>query len=206
MTTYDSIKTASLVLYTAQANTKLVSNTILTWKNINLRKICGDVMYEKYNTFNLVLHTISTQATSAAFNTQAQTSLQIDDRNILINMSGLAWENNSYSFLDGCDTISSILGNYQITVSTGTQGPPTTQTYSNININTFGKSAASTDITIFYTRIVPNATTNSYAVAGNVNGITTAWPEMVFIFDIVGCELASVGRDRLLMQERPLFR
>ncbi|NDB58359.1 hypothetical protein EB001_07925 [bacterium] len=194
----ESIQTASLVLYTAQASSALVSNTQLIWNNINLRKICGDNMYEKYNTFNLVLHTISTTSTSVAFNTAALTAASIDDRNILLAITGPAWLNNSYVWLNGTNTNTSIMGNYQISVgAAGGNGPPTTTVYPQVNVNTFAKSAASFDIGISYKRIIPNATTGSYNVAGIVNGITTQWPDMVFIFDIIGVELAKPKNELL---------
>jgi len=192
MSNLEQTETASLVLYTSQASTSAVFNTQLTWNNIQLRKIIGDVMYEKYDSFNLVLHTIASTSTSIAFNTAALAAGTIDDRNILIAMTGPAWLNNSYSWLNQTNTAESIMGNYQIGVgAAGGIGPPQTTIYPLININTFSKNASTMDIGISYKRIIPNATTLSYDVGGATNGIQTAFPNFVFIFDIVGATLSK---------------
>ena len=189
----EQTETASLVLYTAQASTSAVFNTQLTWSNIQFRKIIGDVMYNKYDTFNLVLHTIASASTSVAFNTAALAAATIDDRNILIAMTGPAWLNNSYSWLNQTNTASSIMGNFQIGVGVaGGIGAPQTTVYPQINVNTFSKTGSdSFDIGISYKRIIPNATTSSYDVGGVTNGIQTAFPNFVFIFDIVGATVSN---------------
>ena len=192
----EQIETASLVLYTSQASTSTVFNSQLTWTNIQFRSIIGNVMYDKYDTFNLVLHTIAASSTSVAFNTAALAAATIDDRNILISMTGPAWLNNSYSWLNQTNTASSIMGNFQIGVgAAGGNGGPQTTIYPQININTFSKNASTMDIGISYKRIIPNATTLSYDVGGATNGIQTAFPNFVFIFDIVG---ATLSKDYLM--------
>lgn len=192
MSNLEQTETASLVLYTSQASTTDIFNTQLTWTNIQLRKIIGDVMYEKYDTFNLVLHTITSASTSVAFNTAALAAATIDDRNILIAMTGPAWLNNSYSWLNQTNTAISIMGNYQIGVGVaGGIGAPQTTVYSQINVNTFSKNASTFDIGISYKRIIPNPTTLSYDTGGATNGIQTPFPNFVFIFDIVGATLSK---------------
>lgn len=192
MSNLEQTETASLVLYTSQASTTADFNTNLTWNNIQLRKIIGNVMYEKYDTFNLVLHTIASASTSVAFNTAALAAATIDDRNILIAMSGPSWLNNSYSWLNQTNTSTSILGNYQIGVGVaGGIGGPQTTVYPQININTFSKDASTFDINISYKRIIPNPTTLSYDTGGATNGIQTPFPNFVFIFDIVGATLSK---------------
>lgn len=189
----EQLETAALVLYSDQS-TSSVFNTQYTWSNVQLRKIIGDVLYEKYDSFNLVLHTIASTSTSIAFNTAALTAATIDDRNVLISITGPAWKNNSYVLKNQTNTSTSIIGNYQIAVgAAGGIGPPMTTVYPQININTFTKSE-SIEIGIALTRIVLNPTTQSYACGGATNGIQTAFPNFCFIFDIVGAELSEKGR------------
>ena len=59
-----------------------------TWTNINLRILLGD-MFDKYDRFMLLLQNIS-QALSGAMAT-------VDDRSLLINMSGFSFVNSTYN-------------------------------------------------------------------------------------------------------------
>ena len=98
------IKHASLVLKTSDFTTRsdyvygqpysFANGSIngkmstMSWNNINLRTVLGD-MYDKYNTFNISLASISTSTAHA-----------IDDDNeslyIVIKMAGLPWINQTY--------------------------------------------------------------------------------------------------------------
>jgi hypothetical protein len=191
----EQAETAALVLYTDQS-TRSVFNTQYNWSNVQFRKILGDELYEKYDSFNLVLHTIASASTSVAFNTAALAAATIDDRNVLISITGPAWKNNSYVYKNQTNTSTSIIGNYLINVGVaGGIGPPMTTVYPQININTFGKSGSdSFDLGIALTRIVLNPATQSYACGGATNGIQTDFPNFCFIFDIVGAELSEKGR------------
>ena len=65
-------------------NSKLSS---FTWTNINLRTLFGD-MFDKYDRYLLLLQNIS-HALSATMTTV------VDDRALLINMSGLSFVNST---------------------------------------------------------------------------------------------------------------
>ena len=70
--------------YQVTSNGKLSS---ITWNNINLRTLLGD-MYDKYNTFNLCLNTISTS--------QANTiDPSPDSKNVNLRLSGLPFINQT---------------------------------------------------------------------------------------------------------------
>ena len=61
-------------------------NTSFTWTNINLRTLLGDI-FDKYDRFLLLLQNISNASPSAT------PGAAVDDRAILINMSGLSFIN-----------------------------------------------------------------------------------------------------------------
>lgn len=183
----------NLVLYTDQASTSAVFNTQWTWTNILLRQIIGDDMYEKYDTFNIVLNSAMSTSTSAAFNTAAITAAATDDRSVIFSLTGPAWQNSSYSWKNKTNTSTAPLGNYDIPTGT-TIGQPAQLRYSQMNVNTFAKSGNSFDLNISLTRVIKNATTNSYACGGATNGIQQNFPNFAFFFVIIGADLSEKGR------------
>ena len=68
-------------------------NTSFTWTNINFRTLLGD-MFDKYDRFMLLLQHISN---SIPIGTNAIQGTALDDRAILINMSGLSFLNSNYN-------------------------------------------------------------------------------------------------------------
>ena len=67
----------------------------LTWKNISLRMLMGNDIFNKYETFNLYLYQISQ---GQALGVNATTPLSSSSYNLVdIKMGGLPWLNNSYS-------------------------------------------------------------------------------------------------------------
>ena len=104
---------AQLVLRTSDINTNEsnigVSNTtnsILLWKNINLRTVLGD-MYNKYDLFNLSLKYIGSSDLDPVFS-------DIDNSNIIININGLPFINQTYNHSRFCNTSNAVLGLYTI--------------------------------------------------------------------------------------------
>lgn len=194
-----NIKTASLVLVGSQSNSATQNNTINTWTNINLRKILGDDMYDKYDNFNLILTNISQQSTGGVFYTQGIAAATADDANLLITVKGLSWLHNSFVVLTQDDTTSCVMGCYTVPFIIATGGPiyglPNSRDYPGTNVHTFSKTPT-TDITIQYKRSVPNVgAAYSYDCGlGAPNGISVNFPNMVFTFDIIGCDLSTKGR------------
>jgi hypothetical protein len=141
-----------------------------TWNNINLRTLLGD-MYDKYDLFNICLNTI---ATSQSINGIGST---MEDRNVVIKLSGLPFVNQTYSVKQGCNTNICPISTFQF-VNNNT----TTQLFFSNNCYTFGKSQQSCNLTIQYGRIVDDALPTT----------ANAYPSMVFIFDIIG-----VAKDNL---------
>ena len=146
-----------------------------TWTNINLRTLLGD-MFDKYDRYLLLLQNIS-QALAGAIST-------VDDKAILINMSGLSFVNSTYIQKLQSNSGSFIVCPY-IVVSGGAQS----QLYNNFAVSTFIKQNDIVNISINYTRIKDDAAP------------TTTYPHVNFIFNIVGIEeyrVKDVMNNRLL--------
>ena len=87
-------QTASLVLKSSDltfgsstpVGTADANDVTLTWNNINLRVLLGDI-YDQYERFNLNLNTIATNVAGAIGATA-------DDRACYITIAGLPWINN----------------------------------------------------------------------------------------------------------------
>jgi len=136
----------------------------LTWNNINLRTLLGD-MYNDYDIFNLCLNTISTSLAPA----------QIDANNefkaVSIKISGLPFINQTYNVKNGCNGNSTIISTFNFIDSQAI-----TQSYYSNNIATFGKSQEQCSITIEYYKIIDD----------NLASPLNAYPNAVFVFDIFG--------------------
>ena len=105
-------------------NSKLSS---FTWTNINLRTLLGD-MFDKYDRYLLLLQNIS-HALSATMTTI------VDDRALLINMSGLSFLNSTYNQKLQSNSGSLIVCPY-IFISSNVQS----QIYNNFAVSTFIKT------------------------------------------------------------------
>ena len=142
--------------------------TNMTWSNINLRTLLGN-MYDKYDRFALVPIQFQT-ITGAGF---ASTN---DDRCVSINIAGLPFTNNNYNASSKTNQNSAIIyvtrfiaNNSSNSITTG-------------NVLNFTKNQDITDINIFYQRISPDATNGSYAI----NQSATSFPHVIFTFNIYG--------------------
>jgi len=168
---------ASFVLRTSDA----VSNAILTshtWKNINLRTLMGNDMYDKYDLFMLKPNQ---QATAA--NQPSAWGTTLDDRLTVLNIQGLPFKN--YFNSSTLTTTSSVIFNTLLTrlggvATTGNSG----------SILTFGKYQELVDLTIFYSRFVKNPAGN-YQTQGTVG---SPFPHFVFSFEIYGIPKEDVEK------------
>jgi hypothetical protein len=160
-----NLSNASLVLksYDAICDTNRLN---ITWNNINLRTVLGD-MYDKYDTFNICLNTVSTA------NASANTGTANDDRNVIMSLTGLPWINQTYNTAYLTNTASTVLCTYQFASSA-----TTTQYFYSNNLATFGKNQELVNLTLSYTRIVDNAQPTT----------ANPFPHVVLIFDIFGID------------------
>ena len=72
----------------------------LTWKNINLRMLMGNDIFNKYETFNLYLYQISQGSGLIPTVTMIGNSYRLVD----IKMKGLLFLNNTYNVATGLNT------------------------------------------------------------------------------------------------------
>jgi|688.fasta_scaffold12347_9 hypothetical protein len=169
---------ASFVLRTSDA----VSNAILTshtWKNINLRTLMGNDMYDKYDLFMLKPILAATAANPPQF-----WGITVDDRITVLNISGLPFVNNTYNASTLTSSSSAIFG----TLLTRLAGIATTTNGG--SILTFGKYQELVDLTIFYSRFVKNPAGN-YQTQGTVG---SPFPHFVFSFEIYGIPKEDVEK------------
>jgi hypothetical protein len=149
-----------------------------TWNNINLRTLLGD-MYDKYDLFNICLNTITTASCTQQYGDT------VDDRNVVLKLSGLPFVNQTYSVKQGCNTNVCPIASFLFPTYLATGITATQYFYSN-NCYTFGKSQQSCNLTIQYGRVIDDA-----LPATTVN-TAKPFPNIVLIFDIVG-----VNKDNL---------
>jgi hypothetical protein len=173
-----NLQIASLVLRssdltlnsTTQYGTCDQNRLTMTWNNINLRVLLGD-MYDKYDLFNICLNTITSAVSNANLGTTT------DDRNVVVKLSGLPFINQTYNVKQGCNTNTCIISSFQFFSSISN-----TQWFYSNNCYTFGKSSLQCNLTIQYGRVSDDALPTT----------ANAFPNMVFLFDIVG-----VSKDNL---------
>jgi hypothetical protein len=187
-----NIECATLTLKTADLpttgdNVYGTSNTLSTfwtWKNINLQTILGD-MYHEYETFNIVLASVSA-GIGGAVGTTTQ-----NDRNVLIKMSGLPFKNQTFDATKQHNTNAVAL----TTMYMGDGSNIFNQYLSNGHYITFTKTATNVDLTITYEPI------NNTTSVGFIN--SWAFPELVLIFKIYGCKKVNPDRQEFF---NPAFK
>lgn len=149
----NSVKCASLVLkscditndpnfnfnytdYSGERGSINKSLSSITWNNINLRQVLGD-MYDEYEEFNLVLK----QVTSNQVNARLE-GLPFNSRGVYIRLSGLPFINCTYDVVTRNNRPSTILGGFVIPL-----GGWVSQLFSDTAV-TFGKSQFLCNLTI----------------------------------------------------------
>lgn len=108
----------------------------ITWNNINLRQVLGD-MYDEYEEFNLVLK----QVTSNQVNARLE-GIPFNSRGVYIRLSGLPFINCTYDVVTRNNRQSTILGGFVIPL-----GGWVSQLFSDTAV-TFGKSQFLCNLTI----------------------------------------------------------
>lgn len=141
------------------------SKTTMTWSNINLRTVLGD-MWDKYNYFNINLVEISTTISPTGAPTGALCCQNI-------YLSGLPFINATYDAQTKLNLNKTIITTFNF----GLVNVATNKLYNGINYYTFRKEQEQCDITIFYNTIG----TNTLPVAN--------FPNTTFIFNITGVEI-----------------
>ena len=110
-------------------------------------------MYDKYDVFNLTLKYIASSQTPAA--------LGADSSNVIINISGLPFLNQTYLHSRNCNTSTAVLGTYSYP---SVAGSITNTCFYSSNYLTFGKNQEMVNINIFLTYVL-----NGYQATGNLD-------------------------------------
>jgi len=183
-------------------------NSTMTWKNIELRTLLGP-LYNKYKTYNLVLNKIVGETCSLYYGTsnkildvyqindtgQTGTTWAVgqEDRNLLIQCSGLPFYNNS---IDGAFKYSNAVYENPSIDRTGVilgslvlqRQKIVDSTYSN-SIATFTLPNTNlVDIKISLVRHDYSTPVSVLAAIPNIDAYENLLPQLVFIFDIYGIE------------------
>jgi hypothetical protein len=135
--------------------------------------------------FNLCLNTVS-HASSELTNTETD----IDQRNVILNLSGLPWINNSYNTSYLTNTSLTVLGTFLFLTDFDVQN----QNFNSSNYITFGKNQELVNLTLSYSRIIDNLQPESGFF------IVEVFPHVVLIFDIFGVDSSkhSITKDRMI--------
>ena len=169
-----NLRNASLILKTSDLTANSITAvgeanqymTKMTWYNVNLRTILGD-MYDDYDQFNLCLNTFASALVLAGV------GATLDDRQMVLKVAGIPFINQSYDVAKGHNSNGTYMGTIYYT-----QGQSSSQLFYGSNIATFGKNQDVCNITISYERILDGALPTT----------ANAFPSSVFIFDIIGID------------------
>lgn len=149
-----SVKTASLILktsditsspdflfnytdYTGERGSINKSLSSITWNNIDLRTLLGD-MYDEYDEFNLVLKQVASNQSNARFE-----GVPYNSRGVYFRISGLPFLNSTYDVVTRRNKSTAILGAVNIPL-----GGWVSQIFNDAAQLSFGKSQLLCNITI----------------------------------------------------------
>ena len=152
----------------------------LTWKNINMRRVLGE-MYDKFETFNMYLYQINQ---SSAF----WTAPPVSNSGFLlvnVNIKGLQFLNNTYSVKTSNNTGTAFLTSYLLN-NTSSTGVGTVTPMFNPSILTFGKSTECVDITIDMKTAYSQTYTPIVAPVGGLAENSNSFGTFIFMFKFYG--------------------
>ena len=115
----------------------------ITWKNINLRMLMGNDIYDKYETFNLYLYQITQGQGLSPGNTSSGSNGCVD-----IKIKGLSFLNNTYNTTTNLNTDESFLTSYILYLVNKDTGTGAVTPMFNPSILTFSKGSDIVDINI----------------------------------------------------------
>ena len=149
----------------------------LTWKNINMRRVLGE-MYDKYDTFNMYLYQINQSASFSLTAPSTNPYLLVD-----VRIKGLQFLNNTYNVVSR-NNINTAYSTSYLLNNNGATGVGTVTPMFNPTILTFGKSTESVDLNIDmkctrdqqYPIMVTNTAFGTYIFLFKFYGIPTKEP------------------------------
>ena len=132
-------------------------------------------MYDKFDLFNLCLNTVSHASSElTGLNTD------IDQRNVILNISGLPFINQTYNTSYLSNTSSTVLGTFLFLTGDNDSNLVQNKYFYSSNFATFGKNQELVNLTLSYSRIVDNLQP--------VTNLGEVFPHVVLIFDIFGID------------------
>ena len=158
------------------------SRSQCVWYNINLRLLLGD-LYDKFDTFNLCLTSISCGAPTEAIGVNYLNS-DIDNGHLSVYISGLPFINNTYSVYNRGNIAEAPIGVFTYPTATTAIGY---RVYNDAGIVTFGKSQEQCSIQISLRRIYDDEEPDTI----NFLPITN------YMFTIVGVEPKGMNGSRI---------
>lgn len=172
-----NLRNAALILKTSDLTVNSITSigeanqymTSMTWYNINLRTLLGD-MYDDYDIFNLSFNTFTSAVVGSGANLAGAS---LDDRALLVKVSGLPFLNQTYDVAKCHNTSSTYMGSIYLLSAQSSW-----EIFNGSNLATFGKNQELVNITITYERVIDGA------LPTTVN----AFPTSVFFFSIIGIE------------------
>ena len=160
----------------------------LTWKNINMRRVLGE-MYDKFETFNMYLYQINQ---SSAF----WSAPPVSNSGFLlvnVNIKGLQFLNNTYSVISKNNTGTAFLTSYFLNNAPST-GVGTVTPMFNPSILTFGKSTECVDITIDMKTAYSQTYTPIVTPVGGLAENSNSFGTFIFMYKFYGI----LKRDNLI--------
>ena len=146
----------------------------LTWSNIDLRSVLGD-MYNRYDKFNLCLTTLGCDAVTSTIGAGSYANGQYDNLYATVYIGGLPWINQTYNQATNHNRTLVPIALYQFP---STQNQSNFTNYNNPRFVTFGKSQDTCNITIQFNRVYDD----SLCVCAGASN----FPSTIFLFSIYG--------------------
>ena len=176
-----NLRNAALILKTSDLTADAITSigeanqymTSMTWYNINLRTLLGD-MYDDYDIFNLSFNTFTSAVLLGAI------GATLDDKALMVKISGLPFLNQTYDVAKGHNTSSTYVGSIYLTSAQSSY-----QTFNGFNVATFGKNQELVNITITYERVID----------GDLPTTANEFPASVFFFSIIGIEKDKANKN-----------
>ena len=142
--------------------------TEMSFSSISMKNVLGE-LYDQYDTFNLILNSVTVPASAATYGLGNNT-------NIMLFMGGLAFKaSNTYSNISKTSQTQALVGNFQLPLWVANSS--TTLYFNDTFYNTFGKFEDYINISF-----------SLRSATGALQVPSALYPQMVYNFTIVGVD------------------
>ena len=101
---------ANMTLRTVNASTADANNSSFVWNNVDMRKVLGQ-LYDNHDTFRIILNSVTSKNQS--------TITDNDESCLVIQMSGLPFERNTYNYVTKTESTTAVIGCMKLTSTSG---------------------------------------------------------------------------------------